>query len=121
LARADQALLYVFDEIDSGVGGATGEVMGRKLKAISGERQVLAVTHLAQIAAFADQHVRVAKEATKSRTTVRIESLNEAQRAQELTRMLGGAQPSKHAAAHADEMLRRARTGQSGEADARSV
>lgn len=118
LARADQALLYVFDEIDSGVGGATGEVMGRKLKAIARERQVLAVTHLAQIAAFADQHVRVAKEATKSRTTVRIESLDEAQRAQELTRMVGGAQPSKHAAAHADEMLRRARAGQSGEVQA---
>jgi DNA repair protein RecN (Recombination protein N) len=110
LATADEALLYVFDEIDTGVGGATAEVIGRKLKAIAAERQVLAVTHLPQIAAAADRHVRVSKEATRARTTVRVEALGDDARAAEVARMLGGAQPSSEAAAHAAEMLRRARS-----------
>ncbi len=109
LAGADQALVSVFDEVDTGVGGGTAEVIGRKLKAIAAERQVLAVTHLPQIAAFADHHVRVVKEATKGRTTVRIEVLDDAGRTAELARMLGGARPSREATAHADEMRRRAR------------
>jgi DNA repair protein RecN (Recombination protein N) len=99
----------VFDEVDSGVGGGTAEVIGRKLKAVSADRQVLAVTHLAQIAAFADQHIRVEKEVARGRTTVRVEVLDGKQRAAELARMLGGARPSREAAAHAEEMLRHAR------------
>jgi DNA repair protein RecN (Recombination protein N) len=109
LAQADPAFCYVFDEVDSGVGGGTAEVIGRKLKALSGDRQVLAVTHLPQIAAFADHHIRVEKETTRGRTTARAEALDSRARAAELARMLGGARPSREAAAHADEMLRRAR------------
>ncbi len=109
LAKADRALLYIFDEVDTGVGGGTAEVIGRKLKAIAGDRQVLAVTHLAQIAAFADQHVRVAKQSAKGRTTTKVERLSDADRSLEIARMLAGAQPSREATAHADEMLRRAR------------
>jgi DNA repair protein RecN (Recombination protein N) len=108
LAQADQALTYIFDEIDSGVGGGTAEVIGRKLKAISRDRQVIAVTHLAQIAAFADQHIHVEKVVAGGRTTAQIEVLTEKQRAVELARMLGGLKPSREAAAHAGEMLRRA-------------
>jgi len=67
------------------------------------------VTHLPQIAAFADNHVRVVKEATRSKTTVRIHVLDDAERTEEIARMLGGARPSREAAAHAGEMLRRAR------------
>jgi DNA repair protein RecN (Recombination protein N) len=109
LAKADQALTYVFDEVDTGVGGGTAEVIGRKLKAIAADRQVLAVTHLPQIAAFADQHVKVVKEATKTRTTVRIEVLDPEARTAEIARMLAGDRPSRQATAHADEMLRRSR------------
>jgi DNA repair protein RecN (Recombination protein N) len=109
LAKADQALTYVFDEVDTGVGGGTAEVIGRKLKAIAADRQVLAVTHLPQIAAFADQHVKVVKEATKTRTTVRIEVLDATARTAEIARMLAGDRPSRQATAHADEMLRLAR------------
>jgi DNA repair protein RecN (Recombination protein N) len=109
LAQSDRALTYVFDEVDTGVGGGTAEVIGRKLKAIAADRQVLVVTHLPQIAAFADQHFRVEKVSAGGRTTVRVESLDEPQRAAEIARMLAGSQPSREAAAHADEMLRRAR------------
>jgi DNA repair protein RecN (Recombination protein N) len=109
LARSDQASTYVFDEVDTGVGGGTAEVIGRKLKAIASDRQVFAVTHLPQIAAFADQHFRVEKHTSGGRTTVRVEELNARDRAAEIARMLAGAQPSRQATAHADEMLRRAR------------
>jgi DNA repair protein RecN (Recombination protein N) len=109
LAAADRALTYVFDEVDSGVGGAVAEVIGRKLKAVSEERQVLAVTHLPQIAAFADQHLKVEKSSRKGRTTVTVRVLDEAERQQELARMVGGLEPSRQASAHASEMLRRAR------------
>jgi DNA repair protein RecN (Recombination protein N) len=108
LSRADQALTYVFDEVDTGVGGGTAEVIGRKLKAIAAHRQVLAVTHLPQIAVFADQHIKVTKEATKTRTTVHIETLDATARTVEIARMLAGDPPSRQATAHADEMLRRA-------------
>lgn len=109
LAKADRGLIYVFDEVDSGVGGGTAEVIGRKLKAIAANRQVLAVTHLPQIAAFADHHVMVTKESTKTRTTVHIDVLDEDQREAEIARMLAGKPPSREAVAHAAEMLRRAR------------
>jgi DNA repair protein RecN (Recombination protein N) len=109
LAQSDRALTYVFDEVDTGVGGGTAEVIGRKLKAIAADRQVLAVTHLPQIAVFADQHIRVVKQVSGGRTAVRVESLDDRERAAEIARMLAGAQPSREATAHADEMLRRAR------------
>jgi DNA repair protein RecN (Recombination protein N) len=111
LAKEDRALTYVFDEVDTGVGGGTAEVIGRKLKAIAAHRQVLVVTHLAQIAAFADQHVRVSKETSKGRTSARLDVLNAAERKVEIARMLGGASPSQEAAAHADAMLRRSQSG----------
>ena len=114
LAASDRALTYVFDEVDTGVGGGTAEVIGRKLKAIAADRQVLAVTHLPQIAAFADQHIKVVKQTSGGRTSVRVESLDERERAAEIARMLAGAQPSREAAAHADEMLRRARETAAG-------
>ena len=109
LARADRALTYVFDEVDTGVGGGTAEVIGRKLKAIADDRQVLVVTHLPQIAAFADHHLKVEKTSSNGRTSVRIAVLDARARSAELARMLGGSRPSREAAAHADEMLRAAR------------
>jgi DNA repair protein RecN (Recombination protein N) len=110
LAKQDEALTYVFDEVDAGVGGGTAEVIGRKLKSTAAHRQVLVVTHLPQIAAFADHHIKVTKEASKGRTTIRVAVLTGGERALEIARMLGGAIPSPEAAAHADEMLRRARS-----------
>jgi DNA repair protein RecN (Recombination protein N) len=109
LAKDDEALTYVFDEVDAGVGGGTAEVIGRKLKSTAAHRQVLVVTHLPQIAAFADHHVKVTKEPSKGRTTIRVAVLTDAERGIEIARMLGGASPSPEATAHADQMLRRAR------------
>jgi DNA repair protein RecN (Recombination protein N) len=110
LAKDDEALTYVFDEVDAGVGGGTAEVIGRKLKSTAAHRQVLVVTHLPQIAAFADHHVKVTKEPSKGRTTIRVAVLTDAERGVEIARMLGGASPSPEATAHADQMLRRARS-----------
>jgi DNA repair protein RecN (Recombination protein N) len=109
LAKEGQATTYVFDEVDAGVGGGTAEVIGRKLAAIAKHKQVLVVTHLAQIAAFADSHVKVHKESTKSRTSVRVAVLSPDERKDEIARMLGGATPTAQATAHAEEMLRRSR------------
>jgi DNA repair protein RecN (Recombination protein N) len=109
LARTDQVLTYVFDEVDAGIGGGAAEIVGRKLKKIAGDRQVVVITHLPQVAAFADAHVRVTKTAERGRTRVAIEMLDESERVGELARMLGGANPSAEAKAHAAEMLRRSR------------
>jgi DNA repair protein RecN (Recombination protein N) len=108
LARTDQVLTYVFDEVDAGIGGGAAETVGRKLKRIAADRQVIVITHLPQVAAFADAHVRVTKTAERGRTKVAIEVLGEGDRRAELARMLGGAKPSAEALAHAAEMLRRA-------------
>ena len=109
LAREGQATTYVFDEVDAGVGGATAEVIGRKLRAIAQHKQVLVVTHLPQIAALADCHVKVTKEATKTRTVIRVAQLTDKERKDEIARMLGGATVTAQAAAHAEEMLRRSK------------
>jgi DNA repair protein RecN (Recombination protein N) len=108
LAKQDEALVYVFDEVDTGVGGGTAEVIGRKLKATAAHRQVLVVTHLPQIAVFADHHIKVTKETSKTRTTVKVAVLGPKERGAEIARMLGGSTPSAEAAAHAEELLRRA-------------
>ena len=109
LARTDEVLTYVFDEVDAGVGGGTAEVIGRKLKRLAAERQVIVITHLPQVAAFADAHVRVTKTAARGKTRVVIEPLAAAERPAEIARMLAGATPSAQATAHATEMLRNAR------------
>jgi DNA repair protein RecN (Recombination protein N) len=109
LARTDEVLTYVFDEIDAGVGGGTAEVIGRKLKRLAADRQVIVITHLPQVAAFADAHIRVTKTAARGKTRVEIERLDEAERPAEIARMLAGAAPSRQASAHAAEMLRNAR------------
>ena len=109
LARTDEVLTYVFDEVDAGIGGGTAEIVGRKLKRLAAERQVIVITHLPQVAAFADAHVRVTKTAARGKTRVEIGRLNDADRPGEIARMLAGAAPSAQATAHAEEMLRNAR------------
>jgi len=105
LSVEDPALTYVFDEVDTGVGGGVAEVIGSKLQSLSKERQVLAVTHLAQIAAFADHHLKVEKRVENGRTRVGVTLLDERGRSEELARMLGGSELTSEARAHAEQML----------------
>jgi DNA repair protein RecN (Recombination protein N) len=99
----------VFDEVDAGVGGAVAEMVGRQLHALSVQGQVLCVTHLPQVAAQADQQLRVSKQASGGTTRTRIEALDEAARVEELSRMLGGATITERTRLHAQEMLLAAR------------
>jgi DNA repair protein RecN (Recombination protein N) len=98
----------VFDEVDAGIGGRVAEAVGRRLRGIAALNQVLCVTHLPQIAAFADQHIQVSKEAVGGRTETRIAILNGEQRREELARMLGGERITESAYRHADELLQQA-------------
>jgi DNA repair protein RecN (Recombination protein N) len=105
------AQTLIFDEVDAGVGGAVAETVGRLMKQLGRDRQVLAVTHLPQVAACADHHLLVAKQQTSARTKdgIRTESsvsvLDDDTRTREIARMLGGERMSQTSLAHAREML----------------
>jgi DNA repair protein RecN (Recombination protein N) len=105
------AQTLIFDEVDAGVGGAVAETVGRLMQQLGRSRQVLAVTHLPQVAACADHHLRVAKRQTHAdakspaRTESTVTPLGAAERAQEIARMLGGEKVSATSLAHAREML----------------
>ncbi len=90
LHGASQVDCFVFDEVDTGMGGATGEVVGRKLKALSRRGQLLCITHLPQVAGLADAHFEVSKEVREGRTHTTIRSLDREGRVVELARMIGG-------------------------------
>lgn len=107
----EQPETVVFDEIDAGVGGMTGTAVGAKLKEISAKSQVIVVTHLPQVAAFADRHYVIRKEATADRTVTRLEALDENGAVQELCRMMGGAPGDPGAIAHARSLRDRATAG----------
>jgi DNA repair protein RecN (Recombination protein N) len=95
----------IFDEVDSGIGGAVAEVVGRLLKRLGQERQVLCVTHLPQVASQANQHFQVAKTAHGEKTVSRIEPLDAATRIEEIARMLGGLEITATTRKHARELL----------------
>jgi DNA repair protein RecN (Recombination protein N) len=95
----------VFDEADAGIGGGVAEVVGRKLKAMAAHHQVLCVTHLPQIASLADHHFVVQKRVERGRTVTVVKELSEAERVEEIARMLGGEVVTQRAREHAREML----------------
>ncbi len=95
----------VFDEVDSGIGGAIAEVVGQKLRRLGSERQVLCVTHLPQVAAQGHAQLRVSKASAKSATTTIVEALDAQARVAEIARMLGGVSVSEESLAHARQML----------------
>jgi len=99
----------VFDEIDSGIGGRAAEGVARRLKALAAENQVLCVTHLAQIACFADHHYRVGKFERAGRTVAEIEELDAPSSVEEIGRMLSGQKLTPEALRHAAELQRAAR------------
>jgi DNA repair protein RecN (Recombination protein N) len=95
----------VFDEVDAGVGGAAAAAVGRRLKALSRRNQVICVTHLAQIAGFADHHYAVSKREKKGRVTTAIEELAREDRAREIGRMLSGEHITAEALKQAEQLL----------------
>ena len=98
----------VFDEVDAGVGGSAAEAVGRRLKRLAASSQVLCVTHLPQIAGFADHHYYVEKRAAKGRTFASIEELSPAERTREIGRMLSGERVTPEALRHAEQLLKMA-------------
>ena len=109
LAGADETPLLVFDEVDAGVGGRNASALGERLRALSRFHQVLCVTHLPQVAAYADAHVVVGKRVTGDRTTTEARLLGPEARAGELAAMLGGEGAGDEAHAAAEALLRSAR------------
>ena len=112
LSRADPVSSYVFDEVDAGIGGAVAEAVGRALADVARDRQVICVTHLPQVAAFADRHARVEKRVTAGRTTTGVVPLSsEEERRAEVARMLAGHTVTASALEHAAALIAGARRG----------
>ena len=96
----------VFDEIDSGIGGRAAEAVGKKLKELSRTKQVLCITHLPQIASFADQHFLIEKKESGGRTKTLVRSLDAEERTKEIARMISGAKLTETSLKHAEQMLK---------------
>ncbi len=109
LAEGERGHTFVFDEVDAGVGGAVGLEIGRRLQRLAATSQVIVVTHLAQVAAFADHHFVIAKSSDGHLTTSGVRRLSDDERAAELARMMGGEARSEKGVQHAVELLERAR------------
>jgi DNA repair protein RecN (Recombination protein N) len=107
-AAAEADSLLVFDEIDAGIGGHTARVVGEHLRALAAGRQVLCITHLPQVAALADRHFTIAKDATVTPATTTVAALEGDGVVGELVRMLGASERDTAAAEHARELLRAA-------------
>jgi DNA repair protein RecN (Recombination protein N) len=105
LANADTVSTFVFDEVDAGVGGRAATEVGRRLAHLARTSQVIVVTHLPQVAAFADDHVVVEKTDDGVSTQTTVTRLDNAGRTNELARMLAGMSESDAAATHAAELL----------------
>lgn len=102
---AEEIPTLIFDEVDAGIGGAAATKVGEKLKSVGQGRQVLCITHLPQVAAFADQHYRVVKHDDGARTRTELERLDCEERVTEMSRMLGGATVTPRTLAHARELI----------------
>jgi DNA repair protein RecN (Recombination protein N) len=116
IAKADAVPTYIFDEVDAGVGGASALEIGKRLQTLAQHAQVIVVTHLAQVACFANNHITVEKDRTGEFTKSSVRALDVEGRVVELARMLGGDSTSESAVEHAREMLERASVSRSASA-----
>jgi len=105
IAGSDPVPTFVFDEVDAGVGGASALEIGRRLDRLAQTSQVIVVTHLAQVAAYANNHLLVVKDTDGQVTTSSVAVLEGEERVRELARMLGGMEDSHTALSHARELL----------------
>ncbi|TMB45283.1 MAG: DNA repair protein RecN [Deltaproteobacteria bacterium] len=108
-AAEERGATLIFDEVDAGIGGAVAEAVGRKLAQLGRSRQVLCITHLPLIAAFAEHHIAVTKRVHAGRTTSTARPLTATERVAELARMLGGARLTRETREHAEHLLQQAR------------
>lgn len=108
LAGTDQIPILVFDEIDAGIGGEVGSSIGRHMKTLAGFHQILCITHLASIAVYADNHIKVQKTERENRTLTDLFALEEGQKVSEIARMLSGDSEGDASISHAEELLRSA-------------
>lgn len=104
----DRGKTLVFDEVDSGIGGRAADVVGRKLKVLSKANQVLCVTHLPQIASYADNHFHIEKRVERNRTVTRVVQLDRESRIREIARMISGERVTENVLKHAAELLKSA-------------
>jgi DNA repair protein RecN (Recombination protein N) len=105
LAQSDRISVLVFDEIDSNVGGRLGSAIGNKLRTLAAHHQVLCITHLSQIASYADRHLTVRKEVVGDETATTVRVVGGAERLQELAEMIGGQRITDVTRAQAQELL----------------
>ena len=106
LARTGSVSTIIFDEVDTGIGGATAEIVGKKLQEVSKHHQVICITHLPQIVCFGDNHFLVSKHISGDRTIAEMRVLTEDERLDEITRMIGGLKITDKTRDHAHEMLK---------------
>jgi DNA repair protein RecN (Recombination protein N) len=105
MSESSRIPTLIFDEVDSGVGGGIAEIVGKKLRLLGHGRQVLCVTHLPQVASQAHHHFRVEKTSAAGTTSTAVVALDEAERLEEIARMLGGVKITEQSRAHASEMI----------------
>jgi len=109
LTKVDPIPVLIFDEIDAQIGGRLGTIIGTKLKELSGDRQIILITHLPQIASFADSHFKVTKEIVGGRTITNVIPLDSKTQVEELSEMMSGEKKSNVSVSHAKNMLASAR------------
>jgi DNA repair protein RecN (Recombination protein N) len=105
VAKSEAVETIVFDEVDAGISGGVGEVIGKKLSSLARYHQIICITHLPQIAKFGDHHFNITKDVTNGRTKTSITRLSTAERVQEIARMLGGEKITQATMDHAREMM----------------
>jgi DNA repair protein RecN (Recombination protein N) len=106
ISKVDNIDTMVFDEIDTGIGGGTAAVVGEKLFKISSDKQVICITHLAQIACFAQMHLFINKYIEKNKTKISINILDKQEKIREISRMLSGSKDSDISLRHAEELIK---------------
>lgn len=105
ITKAEKIPCIVFDEVDAGIGGLTATIVGQKIKKISKNAQIICITHLAQIACFADSHIYTSKIINKHKTFTKIKTLDMNERFEEVARMLGGSPEDETSMAHAKQLI----------------
>lgn len=109
LSDVNEISTYIFDEIDAGISGKTAKVVGEKLARIAKNTQIIAVSHLAQIAVMSDDEFLIEKQEEDGKTLTKVHSLDEREKTQEIVRLLGGSEKDEFALKHAKELLNQAK------------